>query len=162
MIRAGLDGDAAGGRDCAVGTCLGRDNGILLHGGALSGHGFSPEELILPVQLARRVVEVELGALRDPDTAKVIGDIDKALVFAAFTVRRFSCLEGKGLIGIVLPVVIALQPIDALELHVRRQAVDLAVVTARCGAFARDRCLHGQIQAGQLEPVQPKAAQIGV
>ena len=58
--------------------------------------------------------------------------------------------KGKGLIGIVGPVVIALQPIDALERHIRRQAVDLAVVTARCGAFACDRRLHGQIQAGQV------------
>ena len=42
------------------------------------------------------------------------------------------------------------------------QTVDLAVIAVRRGAFARDRRLHGQIQAGQLEPVQPKAAQIGV
>ena len=162
LIRSGLDGNAAVGRDCAIFSCLGCNNGIFLYGGALGGHGFSPEELILPVQLARRVVEVELGALCNPDTAEVIGNIDKALVFAVLAIRRFPGLECKGLIGIVGPVVIALQPIHTLEGHIRRKPLNLAVIAVRSWAFACDRRLHGQIQAGQLEPVQPKAAHIGV
>ena len=76
--------------------------------------------------------------------------------------RVLALMERKGLIGIVGPVVIALQPIHTLEGHIRRKALNLAVIAVRSWAFACDRRLHGQIQAGQLEPVQPKAAHIGV
>ena len=142
LIRSGLDGNAARRRNRAVFTRLSRDNGILLYGGALSGHGFSPEELILPVQLTRGVVEVELGVLCNPDTAEVIGDIDKALVFTVLAIRRFSGLECKGLIGIVGPVVIALQPVHTLEGHIRRKPLNLAVIAVRSWAFACDRRLY--------------------